>query len=37
MLDKMFSDMVKTIKDEKKKKFEVSGLKPEEIEKKLVG
>ena len=36
MLDKMFTDVVNTIKEEKKKEMEASGKKPEEIEKKMV-
>lgn len=36
MLDKMFTDFVNTIKGEKKKELEAKGVKPEEIEKKIV-
>jgi hypothetical protein len=36
MLDKMFTDIVNTIKGEKKKELEAKGVKPEEIEKKIV-
>jgi hypothetical protein len=36
MLDKKFTDLVNTIKEEKKKEYEASGKKPDEIEKKMV-
>jgi hypothetical protein len=32
----MFTELVKTIKDERKKEFEGKGMKPEEIEKKFL-